>query len=130
MLALLRIRRIKAVSDGAARCIHSLPKSVTIYEVGPRDGLQNEKAQIDTKVKVQLINMLAASGLRKIEATSFVSPKWVPQLSDAADVLARITRSPGVSYPVLTPNLKVRHLATRALGLGPRLTDRRGSGTP
>lgn len=79
---------------------------VKIYEVGPRDGLQNEKAIISTVKKIALINLLSQSGLKKIEATSFVSPKWVPQLSDAADVLAGITRTKGVDYAVLTPNLK------------------------
>lgn len=84
-----------------------LPSSVTIYEVGPRDGLQNEPAKIDTAVKVAFINALADAGCKAIEATSFVSPKWVPQLADAADVLKAIDRRPGVLYPVLTPNLKV-----------------------
>lgn len=79
---------------------------VLIYEVGPRDGLQNEKAIISTARKIALINLLSLSGLRKIEATSFVSPKWVPQLSDAHDVLTGITRSEDVEYAALTPNLK------------------------
>jgi len=77
---------------------------VRIVEVGPRDGLQNEKAMISTADKVALVDKLSATGLRTIEATSFVSPKWVPQLADAAEVLAGITRKPGVSYPVLVPN--------------------------
>lgn len=85
---------------------HMLPKEVTIYEVGPRDGLQNEKAVIPSSVKVELINRLSNTGLRVIEATSFVSPKWVPQLADAAEVLAKISYNPGVEYTVLTPNLK------------------------
>ena len=79
-------------------------------EVGPRDGLQNEKELVPTDVKVELINRLSDSGLQSIEATSFVSPKWVPQLADAADVMQRIRQRPGVSYPVLVPNMKVRHM--------------------
>lgn len=86
---------------------HDLPSSVKIVEVGPRDGLQNERGVISSDVKVQLIDGLTAAGLPVIEATSFVSPKWVPQLADAATVMAQITRKPGVHYPVLTPNLKV-----------------------
>jgi isopropylmalate/homocitrate/citramalate synthase len=82
------------------------PTKVKIVEVGPRDGLQNEKAMVPTDVKVALIDMLTDAGLPAIEATSFVSPKWVPQMADAADVMARIARKPGVRYPVLTPNLK------------------------
>ncbi|EFN59176.1 hypothetical protein CHLNCDRAFT_138066 [Chlorella variabilis] len=84
----------------------SLPSSVTIVEVGPRDGLQNEPEKVSTDVKVQLIDQLTAAGLPVIESTSFVSPKWVPQLADAADVLARIAQRPGVRYPVLAPNMK------------------------
>jgi hydroxymethylglutaryl-CoA lyase len=81
-------------------------KFVTIVEVGPRDGLQNEKTFIPTETKIQLIDRLSHSGLKRIEATSFVSPKWIPQLSDAAEVMAGIQRVPGVSYSVLTPNLR------------------------
>ena len=77
---------------------------VRIVEVGPRDGLQNEKQQVTTADKIALIDRLSASGLRSIEATSFVSPKWVPQLADAAEVFAGIQRRPGVNYPVLVPN--------------------------
>ena len=83
-----------------------LPKAVRIVDVGPRDGLQNEKTPVPTDVKVALIERLADAGLRAIEATSFVSPKWVPQMADAAQVMTRITRRPGVSYSVLTPNMK------------------------
>ncbi len=79
---------------------------VRIVEVGPRDGLQNEKQPVSTADKVALIDRLSATGLRSIEATSFVSPRWVPQLADAADVLAGITRQPGIAYPVLVPNLQ------------------------
>ena len=79
---------------------------VRIVEVGPRDGLQNEKTQVATADKIALIDRLSASGLRSIEATSFVSPKWVPQLADAAEVYRGINRRDGVSYPVLVPNEK------------------------
>jgi hydroxymethylglutaryl-CoA lyase len=79
---------------------------VRIVEVGPRDGLQNEKAIIATADKVELIDRLSRTGLRSIEATSFVSPKWIPQLADAADVFVAIDRKPGISYPVLVPNEK------------------------
>lgn len=77
---------------------------VRIVEVGPRDGLQNEANPIATADKIALINQLSATGLRTIEATSFVSPRWVPQLADAAEVFAGITRQPGIAYPVLVPN--------------------------
>lgn len=83
-----------------------LPGAVTIVEVGPRDGLQNEPTPIPADTKVALIEMLANAGLPVVEATSFVSPTWVPQLADAAEVLQRIQRRPGVRYPVLTPNMK------------------------
>jgi hydroxymethylglutaryl-CoA lyase len=79
-------------------------EAVRIVEVGPRDGLQNEKTLIGTADKIALIDRLSQTGLRSIEATSFVSPKWVPQLADAAGVFAAIRRAPGVSYPVLVPN--------------------------
>ena len=83
-----------------------LPSRVRIVEVGPRDGLQNEKGEVPTAAKLELIERLAEAGLRAIEATAFVSPKWVPQMADHTEVLERIRRKPGVSYPVLTPNLK------------------------
>ncbi len=83
-----------------------LPTRVRLVEVGPRDGLQNEKAHVPTAVKVTLIDMLTDAGFPAIEATSFVSPKWVPQMADAADVMARIRRKADVRYPVLTPNLR------------------------
>ncbi len=79
---------------------------VRIVEVGPRDGLQNERGEVPTAVKVELIERLADAGLPAVEATAFVSPKWIPQMADHAEVLKRIRRKPGVSYPVLTPNLK------------------------
>ncbi len=84
----------------------NFPTHVRIVEMGPRDGLQNEKQIVSTETKVELIARLGAAGLKAIEATSFVSPRWVPQIGDAADVMARIERLPGVSYPVLTPNLQ------------------------
>src|SRR5213595_3635216 len=84
----------------------SVPDFVRIVEVGPRDGLQNEPGEVPTEVKVQLIERLADAGLRAVEAAAFVSPKWVPQMADHTEVLERIRRKPGVSYPVLTPNLK------------------------
>jgi isopropylmalate/homocitrate/citramalate synthase len=83
-----------------------LPPLVRLVEVGPRDGLQNEGAMVPTDVKVALIDRLTDAGFAAIEATSFVSPKWVPQMADATDVMARIRRRPGVRYPVLTPNMK------------------------
>ena len=83
-----------------------LPQRVRIVEVGPRDGLQNEKREVPTAVKLELIERLADAGLPAVEATAFVSPKWVPQMADHTEVLERIRRKPGVSYPVLTPNLK------------------------
>lgn len=83
-----------------------IPDAVRLVEVGPRDGLQNEKAEVPTAVKLELIERLADAGLPSVEATAFVSPKWVPQMADHTEVLERIRRKPGVSYPVLTPNLK------------------------
>jgi len=84
----------------------AFPTQVKLVEVGPRDGLQNEEQTVSTADKVALIARLGAAGLRAIEATAFVSPKWVPQMADAAQVMASIARLPGVSYPVLTPNMK------------------------
>ncbi len=83
-----------------------LPDKVKIVEVGARDGLQNEAATIPAAVKIELIDRLAGTGLRAIEAGAFVSPKWVPQMADSAEVLAGIDRRAGVSYPVLVPNMK------------------------
>lgn len=82
------------------------PSRVKLVEVGPRDGLQNEKTPVPTEVKLELIAQLGAAGVPVIEATSFVSPKWVPQMGDAHAVLTGIQRYPGVSYPVLAPNLQ------------------------
>ncbi|WP_271008817.1 hydroxymethylglutaryl-CoA lyase [Paucibacter sp. B51] len=83
-----------------------LPTHVTLVDVGPRDGLQNEKQAVSTEDKAQLVALLQAAGLKEIEVTSFVSPKWVPQMADNAAVMAAIDRQPGVRYSVLTPNLK------------------------
>ena len=81
-----------------------LPERVTIHEVGPRDGLQNESAVVPVEIKAAFIDRLADAGLRTIEATSFVHPKWVPQLADAEELLGRVRRRDGVRYPVLVPN--------------------------
>ncbi len=82
----------------------SLPSRVQIIDVGPRDGLQNEKQPVPAEIKIELVHRLQAAGLKEIEATSFVSPKWVPQMADNAIVMAGIQRQPGVRYSVLTPN--------------------------
>ena len=95
----------------------ALPQTVRVVEVGPRDGLQNEKALIPTEQKIQFIVMLAEAGLLVVEATSFVSPRAIPQLSDAGEVMAGLTRLPTTSYPVLVPNLKGME---RALAAGVR----------
>jgi hydroxymethylglutaryl-CoA lyase len=83
-----------------------VPPSVTVYEVGPRDGLQNEAATVPTEDKLALVGALAAAGLRRIEATSFVSPRWIPQLADADALVPALPRAPGVSWIVLVPNAK------------------------
>src|SRR5690348_11965432 len=93
----------------------NMPASVRIVEVGPRDGLQNEKTIVPTATKIELIDRLSDTGLRTIEATSFVSPKWVPQLADAAEVYTAIRMKSGVRYPVLVPNLQGYERA-RAVG--------------
>ena len=82
----------------------SLANNVTLFEVGPRDGLQNEKSQLEVGDKVELINRLSQTGLQHIEAGSFVSPKWVPQMASSAEVFAQIERAPAISYSALTPN--------------------------
>ncbi len=84
----------------------TIPKQVRVVEVGPRDGLQNEAKPVALETKVALIDRLSDTGLPVIEAGAFVSPKWVPQMADSAEVLARIKQKPGVSYPVLVPNIK------------------------
>ncbi|GHE01408.1 hydroxymethylglutaryl-CoA lyase [Defluviimonas sp. 20V17] len=83
-----------------------MPDTVEIFEVGPRDGLQNEKRQIPTAEKIALVDLLSTAGFRRIEIASFVSPRWVPQMADSAEVLAGITRMPGVRYAALTPNMR------------------------
>jgi hydroxymethylglutaryl-CoA lyase len=82
------------------------PGRVKIVDVSPRDGLQNEKGVVPTAVKVELVDRLTEAGLQAVEAGSFVSPKWVPQMADSAEVMAHIRRKPGVAYPVLVPNMK------------------------
>jgi hydroxymethylglutaryl-CoA lyase len=94
-----------------------LPVDVTIYEVGPRDGLQNEARMIPTDDKIAFINALSDAGLRMIEITSFVNPRWIPQLADGAEVAQRITRRPGVVYSALVPN---RQGLDAAIGAGMR----------
>ncbi|MES2074228.1 MAG: hydroxymethylglutaryl-CoA lyase [Pseudomonadota bacterium] len=84
----------------------ALPKHVKIVEVGPRDGLQNEKESVPAEVKIELVNRLSSAGFRNIEAASFVSPKWVPQMATSAEVMAAIERRPGVVYSALTPNMQ------------------------
>ncbi len=84
----------------------SYPSKVKLVDVGPRDGLQNEKSPVPAAVKIELVHRLQDAGLKEIEVTSFVSPKWVPQMADAADVMAGMKRKPGVRYSVLTPNMK------------------------
>ncbi len=95
----------------------SPPERIRIVEVGPRDGLQNEPGSVSTATRVALIDALGAAGLPVIEAGSFVSPRWVPQMADTAEVLAAIRRRPGVSYPVLVPNLKGLEAARAATGV-------------
>lgn len=84
----------------------SLPKKVKIVEVGPRDGLQNEKGEVPAEVKIELVNRLTEAGFPNIEAASFVSPKWVPQMATSKEVMAGIVRKPGVIYSALTPNMQ------------------------
>ena len=93
----------------------ALPERVKMVEVGPRDGLQNEAKTVPAAAKIALIERLADAGLTVVEAGSFVSPKWIPQMADSAEVLAGIRRKPGVSYPVLVPNMK-GYQAARAAG--------------
>jgi hydroxymethylglutaryl-CoA lyase len=95
--------------------VATLPSAVSVVEVGPRDGLQNESALISTADKIAFVDRLTNAGLRAIEVSAFVSPKWIPQLKDAADVFAGITRRPGTRYSALVPNLIGLE---RALGAG------------
>ena len=90
--------------EGKPVIFGTFPKRVTVYEVGPRDGLQNESRAVPTLAKVRYIEMLADAGLPFVEATSFVSPKAIPQLTDATEVMAGLMRRPGTRYPVLVPN--------------------------
>ncbi|XP_010247162.1 PREDICTED: hydroxymethylglutaryl-CoA lyase, mitochondrial-like isoform X2 [Nelumbo nucifera] len=96
----------KDISGLTNKFLRGIPKFVKIVEVGPRDGLQNEKSMVPTTVKIELIQRLVSSGLSVVEATSFVSPKWVPQLADAKGVMEAVRKIEGVRFPVLTPNLK------------------------
>ncbi len=91
-----------------------MPSKVRIVEVGPRDGLQNEKATVSAEAKIDLINKLSETGLKTIEAGAFVSPKWVPQMADTDKVYAAINKKPGVNYPVLVPNMKGMEAAIAA----------------
>ncbi|XP_062428901.1 3-hydroxymethyl-3-methylglutaryl-CoA lyase, cytoplasmic isoform X3 [Rhea pennata] len=110
------------IGEPAAAALHpgqesktsGLPEYVKIVEVGPRDGLQNEKVIVPTDIKIELINRLSKTGLPAIEVTSFVSSKWVPQMADHKEVMRGIERHPGVQYPVLTPNLQGFHSAIAA----------------
>ncbi|XP_027697238.1 hydroxymethylglutaryl-CoA lyase, mitochondrial isoform X1 [Vombatus ursinus] len=102
LLRMIGASSLRAISSSS---LSALPKKVKIVEVGPRDGLQNEKSIVPAQLKIRLIDMLSESGLPVIEATSFVSPKWVPQMADHAEVLKGIKKFPGIRYPVLTPNL-------------------------
>uniref|UniRef100_A0A8C8ZH39 Hydroxymethylglutaryl-CoA lyase, mitochondrial n=1 Tax=Prolemur simus TaxID=1328070 RepID=A0A8C8ZH39_PROSS len=100
---LVGLASLRAVSTSS---MGTFPNRVKIVEVGPRDGLQNEKNIVPTPVKIKLVDMLSEAGLPVIEATSFVSPKWVPQMADHTEVLKGIQKFPGISYPVLVPNWK------------------------
>ncbi len=86
--------------------LNNIPSRVKLVDVGPRDGLQNEKQPVPAEIKIGLVHRLQDAGLKEIEVTSFVSPKWVPQMADAVEVMAGIDRKPGVRYSVLTPNMK------------------------
>ncbi|XP_028675077.2 hydroxymethylglutaryl-CoA lyase, mitochondrial [Erpetoichthys calabaricus] len=110
------IRRFSAAASRAATVgfLKHLPETIKIVEVGPRDGLQNEKTVVPTDVKIRLINMLSEAGLPVIETTSFVSPKWVPQMADQDEVMRGIEKYPNIKYPVLTPNLKGFQAAVNA----------------
>ncbi|XP_045714915.1 hydroxymethylglutaryl-CoA lyase, mitochondrial isoform X1 [Phyllostomus hastatus] len=108
---LVGLASVRAVSTSS---LSTFPKQVKIVEVGPRDGLQNEKKIVPTAVKIRMIDMLSEAGLPVIEATSFVSPKWVPQMADHTEVLKGIQKFPGINYPVLTPNFKGYQAAVAA----------------
>jgi hydroxymethylglutaryl-CoA lyase len=114
-----RNNRESVIESGRKKMVMqtALPRAVRVVEVGPRDGLQNEKAQVPTAQKIQFIQMLAEAGLPVVESTSFVSPRAIPQLSDADEVMAKLTCLPATTYPVLVPNLKGME---RALAAGVR----------
>jgi hydroxymethylglutaryl-CoA lyase len=97
--------------EGSPMMVRDLPKEVSIFEVAPRDGLQPEPEFIPTEKKIKLVNMLAGAGCKRIEVTSFVHPKWVPQMKDAKEVIASIGKQPGVTYNALIPNLRGLELA-------------------
>lgn len=99
-------RLLNLIGTASSRGLSRWPAEVTIVEVGPRDGLQNEKQQVPTDKKIEFVDRLTSTGLKRIEVTSFVSPKWVPQLADAKLVMQQIKRNPTVRYSTLTPNLK------------------------
>ncbi|CAM9493612.1 unnamed protein product [Scytosiphon promiscuus] len=107
-LPLASLRRVGPKKAAALSTCGAIrwPKAVSLVEVGPRDGLQNEASTVSTTVKVELIDRLSAAGCGVIEAASFVSPKWVPQMADGSDVLAKIQRRPSVKYAALTPNIR------------------------
>ncbi|XP_011301312.1 hydroxymethylglutaryl-CoA lyase, mitochondrial isoform X2 [Fopius arisanus] len=104
MLFVSPLQRLRVLQRSTVN--RKLSDFVRVVEVGPRDGLQNEKTVVPTSTKISLINRLSSTGLKTIESTSFVSPKWVPQMGDSSEVFTSITKAPGVSYPVLVPNLK------------------------
>lgn len=110
-------RRLNTASNISVRRVSQY---VRIFEVGPRDGLQNEKTHVPTATKIEFINRLSRSGLKAIEVTSFVSPKWVPQMADHVDVLMGIDRQPGVTYSALTPNAQGM---SKVLSLGKKGVD-------
>lgn len=99
------------VSKYKSMDISKFPKNVRIVEVGPRDGLQNEKKPLSTEFKIDFINKLSTTGLDYIEATSFVSPKWIPQMAGASEVLQGIQKTPGITYSALVPNMKGMEMA-------------------
>ena len=99
-------RRLSSTTTSSFLSTKLYPSEATIVEVGPRDGLQNEKQIIPAETKIEFVNKLSTTGLKRIEVTSFVSPKWVPQFADAKTVMAKINRNPDVRYSTLTPNIK------------------------
>ncbi|XP_026758807.1 hydroxymethylglutaryl-CoA lyase, mitochondrial [Galleria mellonella] len=112
MYSFAKYKCIKAISRPyMLRNVSKVASEIRIYEVGPRDGLQNESKFVPTDIKLELINRLAAAGIKDIESTSFVSPKWIKQMSDSVDVMKNLKRVPGVNYPVPVPNLKGYYIA-------------------